>query len=56
MAHYKNMELLAIFDTDGTTVDKFQAVQFTFLRHCMDIDYFEYLLPKAPQVASDNIE
>ena len=42
MTRYKNMERLVIFDSDGTTVDAFHAIQLIFLKHGMDIGDLEY--------------
>ena len=44
MITYANRERLVIFDADGTTIDAFQAIEKTFLRHGMaigDLDRFQ---------------
>jgi len=37
MPVYKNIERLVIFDADGTTIDAFNAIKMTFMKHGMDI-------------------
>lgn len=34
---YRSRDRLVVFDADGTTIDAFQAIEATFLRHGMDI-------------------
>ena len=38
---YRSRDRLVIFDADGTTIDAFQAIKATFLRHDMDIGDLE---------------
>ena len=38
---YRSRDRLVIFDADGTTIDAFQAIASTFLRHGMDIGDLE---------------
>lgn len=38
---YRSRDKLVIFDADGTTIDAFQAIATTFLRHGMDIGDLE---------------
>lgn len=38
---YKSRDKLVVFDADGTTIDAFQAIATTFLRHGMDIGDLE---------------
>jgi phosphoglycolate phosphatase len=38
---YRSRDRLVVFDADGTTIDAFQAIETTFLRHGMDIGDLE---------------
>lgn len=38
---YRSRDRLVVFDADGTTIDAFQAIKTTFLRHDMDIGDLE---------------
>jgi phosphoglycolate phosphatase len=38
---YRSHDRLVVFDADGTTIDAFQAIETTFLRHGMDIGDLE---------------